>query len=143
MPNIDTMVESKYLKQADFPSPALVTVRGMKQMNFAKQGQPAEIKWVIFFEEFEKGMVCGSTNRQLCANALGSKMTEDWVGKQVVVYNNPEVMFGNEVTGGLRIRARKQPATQQRPASARQPAPPIQDDDLPGSLGGEFDDLPY
>ena len=113
--NIDDMKESKYLRKEDFPTPALATIRDLKYLNVAPDNKPPQKKWVMYFEEHDKGLVCGTTNRQLAANALGSKETEDWMGQQIVIYNDPNVTFGAEVTGGLRLRAVKRKAA---PAAA-------------------------
>lgn len=121
MPNINQMMPSKYLKKEDFPQPALVTIRSFTQDNVAQQGQPEEKKWVMHFNEFENGMVMNSTNLQLAAIALGSEETEDWVGHQVVVYNDPNVSFGGKLIGGIRIRqVRTRPALPVQAAPVRQ-----------------------
>jgi hypothetical protein len=145
MPNINQMMPSKYLKKEDVPQPALVTIRSFSQDNVAQQGQPEEKKWIMHFEEFENGLVMNSTNLQLCAMALSSEETDDWLGKQVVLFADPNVSFGGKLVGGLRIRARRRPApvvAPARPAQRRPVAPPEYDDTDPGSLGGEFDDQP-
>ncbi len=134
MPNINAMMPSKYLKKEDVPTPALVTIRSFSHENVAPQGQPEEKKWIIHFEEFENGMVMNSTNLQLCAVALGSEETEEWMGRQVVIFNDPNVSFGGKLTGGLRVRAmrRAAPPAAARHAAAqvRRPvAPPV--DDVP------------
>lgn len=135
MPNINQMMPSKYLKKEDFPAPALVTIRTFTQDNVAQQGQPEEKKWVMHFHEFENGMVMNSTNLQLCAQALGSEETEDWVGKQVVVFSDPNVSFGGKLIGGIRIRQmRRKPAAPPPPA----PAPTAGPD-----WDGIEDDIPY
>jgi hypothetical protein len=121
MPNINQMMPSKYLKKEDFPSPALVTIRSFTHDNVAQQGQPEEKKWVMHFEEFENGLVMNSTNLQLCAAALASEETDEWIGQQVVVYTDPNVSFGGKLTGGLRIRARK--VVKPAPAKVRQTIP--------------------
>ena len=122
MPNINSMMPSKYLKKDDCPQPTLVTIRNLTHENVAPQGQAEEKKWILHFNEFENGLVMNSTNLQLAAAALGSEETEDWIGKQVVIYNDPNVSFGGKLTGGLRIRQvrRKAPEpAQQRPAQPR------------------------
>lgn len=143
MPNINQMMPSKYLKKEDVPQPALVTIRSFSQDNVAQQGQPEEKKWIMHFNEFENGLVMNSTNLQLCAMALASEETDDWIGKQVVLFADPNVSFGGKLVGGLRIRARRKPVQAARPTPSpqRRPAPPAYDDE-PGSLGGEFDDQP-
>lgn len=68
------------------------------------QGQPQEMKWIIHFSEC-KPLVLNSTNGQLIAQALGSPETDDWKGKEIVLYNDPNVSFGGQLTGGVRARA--------------------------------------
>lgn len=138
MANIKDMLPSNYLKQADFDQDYIVTVRKIEQKNIAMDGKPAEIKWLAHFAEFDKPMVLNSTNIQLMAKACASDDTDDWIGKEIIVYTDPNVSFGGELVGGLRIKSArvaapaKPRAAQQRPAPARQPAP----------AGGTFDDMP-
>lgn len=64
-------------------------------------------------------MVMNSTNLQLAAQALGSDDTDHWIGKQVVLYNDPSVQFQGKLIGGIRIRApKKRPGTQAVPEPA-------------------------
>ena len=126
MAKISDMLPSNYLKQSDFPEDYVVTVRGVERKNIAMDGKPAEYKWLAQFAEYEKPMVLNSTNIQLMAKAIGSDDTDDWIGKQVIVYVDENVSFGGELVGGLRVRKRKQaPAAAPRPApdAAPRPAP--------------------
>ena len=108
---IDTMRESKYLKKEDVGAGKLVTISRLEQQNVAMEDQPAEMKWTMYFKEEDKGMVLNWTNIQLTAKATGSDDTDDWVGKQIVLYEDPNVSFGGKLVGGIRIRApRKGPA---------------------------------
>ncbi len=62
---------------------------------------------MIHFKEFEKGMVLNKTNLKRIAFVTGSDETDDWGGKQVVLYTDPDVEFGGDIVGGLRIRKPK------------------------------------
>lgn len=125
MAKISEMLPSNYLKQSDFPEDYVVTIRGIERKNIAMDGKPAEYKWLATFAEFEKPMVLNSTNIQLMAKACGSDDTDDWIGKQIIVYVDENVSFGGELVGGLRIRKHKQAApvapSGPRPASASRP----------------------
>lgn len=101
------MIPSKFLKKEDVDPPKLVTIKAMRQANVAMDDQPEELKWTVLFKELDKPMVLNSTNIQLLVKALGTDETDDWVGKQVVVYNDPNVSFAGKITGGVRIRAPK------------------------------------
>jgi hypothetical protein len=135
MPKISEMLPSNYLKQADFPEDYIVTVRKIEKKNIAMDGKPADWKWLAFYDEFEKPMVLNSTNIQLMSKACGSEDTDDWIGKQIIVYVDENVSFGGELVGGLRIRKHQQAAPvvpKAKPASPRgKSEPPAEFDDVP------------
>ena len=108
--NINDMKESRYLKKEDVGDGVIATIAGLKQENLAMENQPDEMKWVMSFRENLKPMVMNSTNAQLCAKALNSPETDDWTGKQVILFNDPNVSFGGKLTGGIRIRKNQQAA---------------------------------
>ena len=96
-------------------------------------GKPEEKKWVMHFDEFENGLVMNSTNLQLTAMAMGSEETEDWIGKQIVLFSDPNVSFGGKLVGGLRIRAvrKKAPVAPAAPAKRQVADYDEQDSDIP------------
>lgn len=104
--NINDLIPSKYLKQSDVQDEKLVTVQGLKKVNVAKEDEDPEYKFVIKFEEFDKPMVLNSTNIKRLGKALGDE-TDGWKGGQVVLYVDPDIEFGGNIVGGLRIRAAK------------------------------------
>lgn len=107
MPNISTMKASRFLKRDDVGKGTLVTIDSVSQENIAKEGAPEELKWCVHFREIDKPMVANFTNLQLIARACGSEESEDWEGKQVVLYDDPNVSFGGKLVGGIRVRAPK------------------------------------
>lgn len=125
---ISQMMESKYLKRSDLDEhdgERVVTIVKIGQGNIAKDDEAPELKWMIRFKEFGKPMVLNTTNIQLIAQATGSDDTDDWIGKQVILYDDPNVSYGGKLTGGLRIKRAKS-------GKAAPPAPrePGADDDL-------------
>ena len=114
---IGQMMDSKFLKKEDVDPPKLVTIRGFSQQNAGRDDAP-EMKWTMSFIELSKPMVMNSTNLQLAAQALGSDDTDHWIGKQIVLYNDPSVQFQGKLIGGIRIRAPKK-----RPGAVAAPAP--------------------
>jgi hypothetical protein len=103
------MIQSKYLKGSDVPEPVIVTIRGVKQVNIAKEDQEPEYKWVVKFAEFDKPMVLNATNIRIAEKALGDN-TDDWTGKEIELHFDENVTFGNELVGGLRFRRKQAPA---------------------------------
>ena len=122
---IGEMMPSKYLKKEDIGRGSLVTIKELARANVAMDGEPAENKYVLYFNEFEKPLVLNSTNIHLCAQVCGSEDTDDWIGKRLVLYTDPNVSFGGKLIGGLRVRAPRQQAT------APVALPPPLDDDIP------------
>ncbi len=112
--NINDLKESKYLKRNDVGDGTIVTITGWETKNVAKENEPEEIKCILHFEEFDKGLVLNSTNAQIIAGILKSEETDDWKGGKVVLYDDPNISFGGKLTGG--IRARAVPKAQAMPA---------------------------
>lgn len=103
---IGDMIESKYLKQSDVDDETVVTIHGLKKVNVARDDEDPEYRWTVKFTEFAKPMVLNVTNLKRLAKALGDD-TEDWLGKQVIVYVDPDIEFGGNIVGGLRIKAHR------------------------------------
>jgi hypothetical protein len=107
MAKIGEMIESKYLKQSDVDDEVLVTVDKVGKGNIAKEGEEPEYKWMVRFKELKKPFILNSTNIKRMAKACESDETDDWAGKQVILYVDPDIEFAGNVVGGLRIRAKK------------------------------------
>lgn len=138
MPNINDLKSSKFLTQNDVEPPVLATIKGYEQMNVAMENQAPEQKWCLHFHELEKPMVLNLTNGQLIAAITGSEELGDWIGKQVVLYNDKNVSFGTKITGGIRVRGRKNPI--QKPVVDNLTNPDYVGDDPPPPTD---DDIPY
>jgi hypothetical protein len=134
MPKVSEMKNSKFLKKEDVGEDGtIVTVVNVHQVNVAMEGDAEDMKWCMTFREFEKPMVLNTTNAQLCEKFLNSDDTDDWTGKQIVIYDDPSVSFGGKPVGGIRVKrapSGKGPAS--RPPTQR-PAPKDDDgtDDVP------------
>lgn len=106
MPRTGEMLPSKYLKKDDIGPGALVTLKSVSKENLGKEDDP-EWKWAAHFQEFSKPLVLNKTNIKRLEKIFGSDNTDDWVGKQCVIYFDPDVEFAGEQVGGLRVRAPK------------------------------------
>lgn len=62
---------------------------------------------VIHFKDFKKPMILNKTNAKVIAKITGSNYIEDWIGLAIEVYYDPNVRFGKEVVGGVRIRPKQ------------------------------------
>ena len=118
--HISALKESKFLKRSDVGDGVLVTIRNLIQENVAKEGTEEDMKWAIHFEELDKPLILNSTNAQIIAQIVKSEETDDWTGKQVVLYDDPSVSYGGKLVGGSRVRA-------PRGQAARRAAAPVSD----------------
>ena len=98
--------QSKYLSKEDVEPPLLLTVAGMRLDELEIEGQ-RERKAVLYFAEDVKPMILNNTNKELLKAATGGETVGQIKGKQIVVFNDPTVMFGKKAVGGIRIRAPK------------------------------------
>lgn len=110
--HISQLKESNYLKKEDCDPPLLVTIDHLTQKNIALEGDPPDMKYVLHFKSTGLGadikpMIINSTNAQLIARAVGSEETEDWEGKEVVLFHDPNVSYQGKLVGGIRVRAKK------------------------------------
>jgi hypothetical protein len=104
--NISELRESKYLTKADCDPELRVTINHLEKVNVALEGDPPEERWALHFKGDHKPMILNSTNGQLIAQSLGSEETDDWAGKEIVLYNDPSITFRGKLVGGIRVRAR-------------------------------------
>ena len=126
--NIHAMKSSKFLKKEDVQTPILVTIKNITQDNVAPDDKPEEIKHILNFREDCNPLVLNWTNIQLIASFLGEE-TDNWTGKKIVLFHDPNVSYGGKLIGGVRARKPKQ----QAPAVESDAAEPFNatDEDVP------------
>jgi hypothetical protein len=125
--NINSAFPSKYLKASDAEEDLVLTVKSVK-LELIGQGQQAEQKPVLYFDEEAKGMVLNKTNAKMLAKIAKSDDTDEWKGTKVRVIAT-EVEYQGDLVMSLRIREdKKRPATRQAPA---EPAEAPTEDEIP------------
>ena len=109
MASVNDLKSSKFLKKEDVGQGSLVTISKVHQINVAKEGAPEEMKWCLEFNEYDKPMVLNSTNGQIIGQITGieDEIEVGWIGKEIVLYDDPSVSFGGKLTGGIRVRAKR------------------------------------
>lgn len=148
---INEMKDSKFLKKEDLGiQGANVTIKGIASEDISLNDKPEDLKYVIYFNEFVKGMIINWTNTQLAAQFLGTEETDEWMGKMINIYEDPTITFGGKLVGGIRVRAAinyQQAQPQSIPATApqqMQPVPQQQPIQQQQTTGAEFnDDIPF
>lgn len=134
MPKVSDMIVSKFLRKEDFDEDRVMTIRGVKLEDMP--GDDGQQKWVLYFREEAKGMALNVTTIRVLEKAFGDD-SDQWVGKKVKVYVDPNVSFGGRVVGGLRLMPPKNTA-------ARTPPPPPPEERAPLTSDDDFhDDIPF
>jgi len=86
---------------------AVVTVSRLAQEKVTGQQGRKEDCFVVYFKEFDKGMILNRTNARAIEKVSGSGLVEDWVGVQVTLYVEKGVKAFGDVVDALRIRDKK------------------------------------
>ena len=146
MPNVNDIYGGEFLKQEHISKPTTLTITetGMATFEDGKQ------QIVLHFRGTEKVLGLNATNANFCADTFQSPDSDVWIGKQIEVYVDPNVMMKGKRVGGVRIRLPNSggaksdvPATTHPDGPGRYPAPPA-----PTATGhrtiDEFDDdIPF
>ena len=126
--NINEMAPSKFIKSQDLTTPRIATITGIGNENVGTEAAP-EMKYTLNFQEADlKPLVLNKINLQLCALACGSEETNNWTGKQIVLWADPTVSFGGKLVGGVRVRPHM-PVPAPNPNQV--PGAPVGGDDIP------------
>lgn len=140
-------VPSKYLTKDDADPKKLVTIRKFTMETIEGRGK-SDDKWILYFSEFEKGMVLNPTNQQLMLKALGLAPDDDTneaIGKKIVIFNDPSVQdLNGQLVGGIRIRKyNPSPAVQVAPAAkpAQRMPDPVESQQMAADEFG--DEIPF
>jgi len=96
-------VGGTFIKKEDLAAgPQRFTIQGVSKTTFeAKNGQPAED--VLQLELDERQFSLNKTNIKILIGAHGGK-TDGWIGQSVILYVDPNVMFGGRLVGGVRVQ---------------------------------------
>lgn len=112
--HIEAAFPSKYLKGADLNGK---TVRVTIDRVEIEEVGDGDRKPVLYFQNKDKGLALNRINADTISSTLGPE-TDDWSGRTIELYFDPNVYYGPKKVGGLRVRVPKQSVAQEiRPAS--------------------------
>ena len=123
MPNINEMFPSKFIKASDIDQDYEVTIVEVGT-DMVGQGDQKEEKFIIHFEEMDRGLCLNKTNANLIAAQHGCD-TDGWIGKKIVL-TVEDVAYQGKITPAIRVRRPSRPVTPQRkplPSGKAIPAP--------------------
>lgn len=123
--HIDSAFPSKYLKQADLNGRAVRVTIDRVEIEDVGDG---DRKAVIYFQDKEKGLALNRINADTISSSYGQE-TDDWTGRLIELYADPNVYYGGKKVGGLRVRVPRittAPVVDHRPPPQHAPAPATQ-----------------
>jgi hypothetical protein len=107
--HISEFDNSEFVRKEDLDKPELITITDVEQRMMTNRDTGKEQKkCVLHFKEPIKGktaFIVNKTNRLSIARIVGSLDTDNWKGREVVLYVDPTVIMGGKETGGIRVRA--------------------------------------
>ena len=113
MAKLSDALQSRYLKQSDFPRPEVLTITHAVLENVAPMGQKEDKKYVLFFREKEKGLVLNATNNVWLTKQFGDDI-DNLTDHKVIAYVNPDIEYGRQRVGGIRLREVPKPVGNSR-----------------------------
>jgi len=100
---MSTTGDSPYLAKENVPVPVVATIASVTFESITFRNV-AEDKWVLHFASPKmKPMILNKGNRKTLIGAYGDD-TDNYPGKKIEVWVNPNVEYEGEVVGGLRLR---------------------------------------
>ena len=95
-----------YFGEQDFTSPDEVKTVTVASHNIEQvQNESGKSrKGVLRFKENVKPLILNVTNSKTIAKLYG-KDADGWIGKRIALYFDPNVRFGRELVGGVRVKA--------------------------------------
>ena len=100
---LDDLSTSDYMKEADVTPPIRVTIKSSEGKDMAKKGDPPQMKCVLGFEEIDKKLVCNVTNFKGIVKRTGEADSDNWIGKQIDLWFNPDIEYAGDIVGGIRL----------------------------------------
>lgn len=95
--------KSKYLSKDDLHTPLVLTVKDVAMQTVQNEDGNDDVPVMEFREDVKPMIVKNQTNWSNLEEAFGDD-TDNWIGKKIEVYVDPNVMFKGKKTGGVRIR---------------------------------------
>jgi|TARA_R110000751_G_scaffold80621_1_gene162679 hypothetical protein len=87
-----------------------------------RDGSPGDTRFILALSG-AKPLVLNKTNIRRLVAAFDSNESDEWIGKTIQLYLDPDVEFGGEVVGGIRLRA--------VPKAAKKAGKPTDEDAIP------------
>ena len=97
---------SQYIKKEQLPvkQDLPLTIAGYVKEEVGTDKEPKQA-WVLSFEEVEERLILNKTKGDAIAAAVGGSYDmDDWVGKKIALYVDPNIMYSGKKVGGIAVR---------------------------------------
>lgn len=99
-----TFLDSEVIRYVDLQDKEYtLQIKSIKKGKVTGSGGKASAKAMIFFEGREKPLGAGTAILSTIAS-LYSSDTRQWPGQWITIFPDPNVKFGGEKVGGVRVR---------------------------------------
>jgi len=96
-----------YLKADELKGETTATIKEVRVETLGR-AEAAKEKPVVYFNELDKGLALNRVNADALKEVCGSSEIEEWVGKRVTLYVDPNVQYAGRRVGGIRVRVPSQ-----------------------------------
>ena len=108
---VSELKNSRFLTQDDCEPAIVVTISHVERQNVAPPDAEPDDKYCLHFKDEDvKAHVLNVTNGKMIEKLLGSDDSDNWIGKQIVLYRDDSVQFAGNFVGGIRVRAYEAPS---------------------------------
>jgi hypothetical protein len=85
MPDFSSRFGGRFLTAENIDQPFVGTIERIEDMEMQEDGGRIKKRPVVFFEGYERAAVLNATRYHFLTELMGSRGTDDWIGKQVGV----------------------------------------------------------
>lgn len=105
MADYETLYPGRFLKKEVLAAPKVIRILAVTSTDLESESGAKEPKVVVKYKaaDGEGEIVWCKTNAVLTAEALGTREYNEWVGKLITIYNNPNVDLKGKKVGGIRV----------------------------------------
>lgn len=93
--NVNEAFPSKYVKGTEIPAIGVkVVIHAVRSEKIQRPGAGEVIGWVLWCEGAKRGIILTAALARQLASVLQDDETENWKGKQVILYPEPMTVAG-------------------------------------------------
>lgn len=84
--------------------PFTLTILDCKEIEIQSEGEAAQKKTALFFEEDPRGLVLNKGRAEKLVELFGSDESDEWIGRKIKIVYDKNVKFKGKPIGGIAIQ---------------------------------------